>query len=253
MKIISWNVNGLRAAARHGLLDAIRSTDPDILCLQEIKAQPDDLPPELLAISGYESYFNPAQIKGYAGTAIYTKIKPLAVEFDILSNQQIKDEGRTMLLEFEHFSLLNIYVPHGSRDKSKLIYKLRFYALLQEFVTSYTNKPLIITGDFNVAQADIDLARPKQNRSNTMFTPEERSALKGILELGFVDTFRHLHKNQVTYSWWPYLANARERNIGWRIDYALASRHLVGKVKEASILTDIYGSDHCPTLIDVKI
>ncbi len=262
MKIVSWNVNGIRSLYRKDehWLDKINA---DIVSLQEIKTQQEQ---QLSFVSlnppDYHSYFNPAVKKGYAGTAVYTKQKALTVKQKI-GLKRFDFEGRILQLEFPDFVLINLYLPHGCRDKSNLSYKLEVYRQLLKHLAEIPakgwstsgrkNQNIILTGDFNIAHQEIDLARPKQNTNNTMFTPEERKQINNLLELGFVDTFRKFQKRGEHYTWWPYLANARQRNLGWRIDYIFVSKALAPKVKDAFILTAVMGSDHCPVGIDVTL
>lgn len=245
MKIISWNVNGLRAVAKKGFLSWLKAADPDILCLQEIKCQKETIPDDLLNIPGYQKHFNFAEKKGYSGTAVYTKIDPNNLSLS-LGLKQFDSEGRIVQLEFKDFTLLNLYLPHGGRAKEKLEYKLECYNKLLRCLTSLKNKPTIIIGDFNIAHTELDLARPKDNKNNIMFTVGERSQLDKIIKLGFVDSFRKFHKESGHYTWWPWLADCRSRNIGWRIDYAFVSRSLNNNLISADILSSVTGSDHCP-------
>lgn len=245
MKIISWNVNGLRAVYKRNFLGWLRKSGADIICLQEIKIQEDKLPDDLLRPKGFHAFFNFAAKRGYSGVAVYTKIKPLSVERK-LGFKRFDQEGRMLKLDFPAFSLINLYLPHGGRQKENLKYKLEVYGRILSYFKKIRNKPLITIGDFNIAHNEIDLARPKQNRNNIMFTSEERRQIDKIIEFGFVDTFRKFHKNGEWYTWWPYMANARERNLGWRIDYAFTSKLLAPKIKDAFILNNVKGSDHCP-------
>ncbi len=249
MKILSWNVNGLRSVFRKDFLDFVKRHNPDILCLQEIKI--DDRLIRGLGIEGYNLYANCADKKGYSGVAVYCKNKPVGVEFDI-GMLRFDSEGRMLILKFDDFILMNFYLPHGGRDKSNLGYKLESY----DFVISRIRKILrdkkkvIICGDFNVAMGDVDLARPVQNRNNIMFGLEERRRLRGFFDVGLIDSFREVISEGGHYSWWPYLCNCRERNIGWRIDYIFVSDDL--KIEDAFILKDIFGSDHCPVGVDLR-
>lgn len=252
MRIISWNVNGLRALYKkdeHWLA----KINADIVCLQEIKTQQEQqLSFVSINPSGYHSYFNPATRKGYSGTAIYTKERPLEIKQKI-GLEKFDNEGRILQLEFPGFMLINLYLPHGGRDKSNLSYKLEVYQKLLNYLAKIKNQKIILVGDFNVAHKEIDLARPKQNKNNTMFTPEERKQIDKLIELGFADSFRIFHKEGRNYTWWPYFANTRQRNLGWRIDYVFVSKGLASKVKNAFILSEVMGSDHCPIGISIKI
>ncbi len=250
MKIISWNVNGLRAVYKRNFLGWLRKSGADIICLQEIKIQEDKLPIDLLKPKGFHAFFNFAVKRGYSGVAVYTKTKPLSVERK-LGFKRFDQEGRMLKLDFPAFSLINLYLPHGGRQKENLKYKLEVYKRISNFLRKIRNKPLVIIGDFNIAHNEIDLARPKDNRNNIMFTLEERKQIDKIVGLGFADTFRKFHKEGGWYTWWPYRLNTRERNIGWRIDYAFASKYLSLKIKDAFILKNVKGSDHCPTGISL--
>jgi len=249
MKIISWNVNGLRAVHRKGFLDWLKKNKADVVCLQEIKAEADKVPAELQNPAGYFSFYNPAQKPGYSGTAVFTKQKPLKV-INKMGLTRFDNEGRILRLDYSNFILINLYLPHGGRGKENLGYKLEAYKYLFGYLGKIKNKPVVLIGDFNVAHREIDLARPKQNQKNIMFTPEERAQIDRLLKSGFVDTFRKFHPNEQKFTWWPYFANARQRNLGWRIDYAFVSGKLSPKLKGAEILTDVMGSDHCPIEIE---
>lgn len=242
MKIISWNVNGLRAVYKKNFLGWFEKTKADIICLQETKAQKEQLSDDLINIKGYHSFFNSAQKKGYSGVAVFTKKRPLSVKGK-LGHKRFDSEGRILELEFSGFTLVNLYIPHGGRQKENLDYKLEVY----EDILKYIKEKTIVLGDFNVAHEEIDLARPKDNKNNIMFTIEEREQISRILKLGFKDTFRELHPKEKKYTWWPYFANARERNLGWRIDYVFSSKPF----KDAFILTNVSGSDHCPVGISL--
>lgn len=250
MKIISWNVNGLRSVYKKNFIDWFKKIDADIICLQETKVQTDQLPPDLINIEGNNSYFNPAFKKGYAGVAVYTKEKPIKIE-QKLNIERFDHEGRILKLDFYNFTLINLYLPHGGRKKENLDYKLEVYKTLLEDLKKSKDENVIVIGDFNIAHSEIDLARPKNNQKNIMFTPEEREQLNKLIDLGFIDTFREFHKEGGNYTWWPYFVNARERNLGWRIDYAFVSKPLSKKLKNSFILKDVYGSDHCPIGIEI--
>jgi len=250
MKIISWNVNGIRANLRKNFLEFVNEQKPDILCLQEIKADESKFPEEA-KVEGYNLYLNPAKKKGYSGVAVYSREKPLKIE-DMTGFERFDEEGRILILEFEKFALMNLYIPHGGRLKENLPYKLEFYGFFLEFIQKrFAGKKVVLIGDFNIAREEIDLARPKQNKNNIMFTPEEREMLAKLTELGFIDTFRKLNPDKIQYTWWPYFANARERNLGWRIDYVFVSENILPKVKRAFILDKVLGSDHCPVGLEV--
>jgi len=251
MKILSWNVNGLRSVYKKGFLDWIGESKADVVCLQEIKAQIEVLPPDLLCPKDYHSFFNPAFKKGYSGVAIFTKEKPQSSELKI-GIERFDQEGRFLKLEYSDFVLINFYLPHGGRQKENLPYKIEVYNYLLSYLKKEKEKNLILIGDFNIAHQEIDLTRPRQNKNNIMFTVEERKQIDNIIELGFVDSFRKFNKETGNYTWWPYFANARERNLGWRIDYAFVSKNFTPKLKTAFILSGIKGSDHCPIGIELE-
>ena len=250
MKIISWNVNGLRSVYKKGFLEWLYKEDADIYCFQEIKAHESQLSFELTLPRGYKAIFNSAEKKGYSGVAVYSKKVPLRVN-NKLGLDYFDKQGRILELEFEDFILINLYMPHGGRMKDKLVYKLASYkALLNKLANMYT-KQIIISGDFNIAHKEVDLARPKQNQNNIMFTPEERAQIDELVGSGFIDSFRLLHKGGGYHSWWPYGLNARERNLGWRIDYIFLTKNIAQNLKRAFILSEIVGSDHCPVGIEL--
>jgi len=250
MKIISWNVNGIRSIYKKGFLKWFNKTKVDIICVQEIKATVEQIPSKLIKLKDYHSYFNPAFKKGYAGVAVFAKKKSSKIEKKLGMNQFDK-EGRVLKLQYPQFDLINLYLPYGVRDKSNLPYKLEVYDFLSKYLKKNKNKKLILSGDFNIAHQEIDLARPEQNKNNIMFTPKEREQIDKIIDLGFADTFRKFHQKGGNYSWWPYFANARARNLGWRIDYIFASKPLTSKLKKAFILNKVMGSDHCPIGIEI--
>lgn len=255
MRIISWNVNGLRSAVRKGFVDWVKRESPDILCLQEVKIQESEVPFDLKYLNNYHTFFNTAQKKGYSGVMVYSKMKPLHVRQKLGLNPFDK-EGRLLELKFRDFTLINLYIPHGVRDKSKMPYKLETYGMLLEKlergISKRPNEKVVLAGDFNVAHTDLDLARPKENITNTMFTFPERIQLDKIEKLGFVDSFRTLHEEGGNYSWWPYYPDARESNIGWRIDYLFVSLNLKEKIKTAFIMKNVEGSDHCPVGMEIE-
>lgn len=250
MTIYSWNVNGLRSAHRNGFIVWLKKTKPDIVCLQEIKIQKDQIPEEIAAIKGYEQYYNTGARKGYSGVAVYTKTKPNKVS-TLLGLERFDREGRFLRLDYDDFILIALYIPQGARDQRDMGYKLEVYGLLLKYLSRIKNKKVIVIGDLNIAHTELDLARPKQNTKNTMFTPEERKQIDKLEQLGFVDTFRIGNKEKGNYSWWPYFANARERNLGWRIDYGFASKSIAGHIKKAFITPTVKGSDHCPIGIEL--
>jgi exodeoxyribonuclease-3 len=251
VKILSWNVNGIRAVHGRDFLGWLAGTGADIVCLQETKAQPEQLVPELIRPEGYHSYFNSAVKKGYSGVAVYTKEKPLKVK-DVLGHERFDSEGRLLELHYKDLVLMNLYLPQGGRQKENLDYKLEVYSHLIDHIRRFRDKNLVLIGDFNIAHTELDLARPKQNMKNIMFTPEERERLSSLLGLGLVDTFRQFNNEGGNYTWWPYFVNARQRNLGWRIDYTFTSQALTARLKRAFILPDVMGSDHCPIGIELE-
>lgn len=249
-KLISWNVNGLRACEGKGFSESFRQLDADFFCLQETKMQQGQLD---LSFEGYESYWNYADKKGYSGTAIFTRRKPINVTYGIGIDEH-DHEGRVITLETEDFFLVDVYTPNSQDGLKRLDYRMKweddFRAYLMRLDES---KPVIVCGDMNVAHQEIDLKNPKSNRRNAGFTDEERQKFSQLLASGFTDTFRLLHPEQVTYSWWSYRFKAREKNAGWRIDYFVTSQRLDSHVKEAGIHNEIYGSDHCPVELVLDI
>lgn len=250
MRIVSWNVNGLRSVIRKGFLEWMKKEDPDILCLQEIKIQENELPFDLIYLDNYQSFFNSSYKKGQSGVAVYSKEAPILVNKS-LELSRFDKEGRMLELKFSEFTLLNLYIPHGGRDKHDLNYKLQVYIQLIRNLEEEKDENVILIGDFNIAHEDIDLARPDQNRDNIMFTPAEKFQIDRILHLGFLDSFRELNKEAGNYTWWPYYRDARKRNLGWRIDYAFVSKSLAPKLKNAFILKDVLGSDHAPIGVEI--
>ncbi|MDD5071316.1 MAG: exodeoxyribonuclease III [Patescibacteria group bacterium] len=250
MEILSWNVNGIRAVARKGFLNFLKKQKPDILCLQEIKISDIARLKENFDFGGYKEYWHPAERPGYSGTAILVK-EGLATK--ILPYLDWDNEGRVQVLDCGFFYLVNVYFPNANHELSRLDFKLKFNDKLLKYLKKLEEKkPLIITGDFNVAHEEIDLARPKDNIGNPGFTHEERNWMTKFLSSGFIDTFRYFNKNKVQYSWWSYRFSARARNIGWRIDYFCVSAKFIKQVKRAFIFEKIHGSDHCPVGIEVE-
>ncbi|MDD3491732.1 MAG: exodeoxyribonuclease III [Candidatus Pacebacteria bacterium] len=250
MRILCWNVNGLRAIHKKGFLQWLEMADADIVCLQETRVLREELPIELTEVDDYTFYLNPAEKKGYAGVGVYSKEKPKQVDFK-LGFKQFDQEGRILKLEYSDFILINLYLPHGGRQKENLEYKLKAYNHLLKLLKTIKNKKVILTGDFNIAHQEIDLARPEENKNSIMFTEDERKQIDKIIQLGFKDSFRIFHKQGNNYTWWPYFAKARERNLGWRIDYIFISEPLASEIKNAFILDKIMGSDHCPVGIEI--
>ena len=253
MRLVCWNVNGIRAAHRKGLLDWIHKDSPDILCLQETKASSEQLPMELRDIPGYESYYATAEERtGYSGVALYTRIHPAKVDRGI-GIDRFDREGRTMIAHFPDFVLCNIYFPNGKASPERLQYKMDYYEEFLGFVKRLRSegKAVVICGDVNTAHREMDIARPKENAKTSGFLPEERAWMDRLLENGFVDTFRAQHPDEVKWSWWDQKTRARERNVGWRIDYFFVSRDLMSKVSSSFIDDQVMGSDHCPIGIEM--
>ena len=249
MKFISWNVNGLRACVGKEFEQQFKDLDADFFCLQETKMQAGQLD---LSFPGYESYWNYADKKGYSGTAIYTKHKPLSVTYGIDIDEH-DHEGRVITLEIEDFYLVTVYTPNSQDGLRRLEYRMKWEDDFQAYLHKLDEKkPVIVCGDMNVAHQEIDLKNPKTNRKNAGFTDEEREKMTQLLSNGFIDTFRTLYPEQVTYSWWSYRFRAREKNTGWRIDYFLISERLKDRLEDAKIHTEIMGSDHCPVEIILK-
>lgn len=250
MKLVSWNVNGLRAAVQKGFKEFFQEINADIFCIQETKMQEGQFEFEL---PGYNIYMNSAVKKGYSGTAVFTKIKPLNVTYGI--GIEIHDqEGRVITLEFDKFFLVDVYTPNSQRELTRLEYRMKWEDDFKNYLKNLEKtKPIIMCGDLNVAHNEIDLKNPKQNRKNAGFTDEERGKMTKLLEAGFIDTYRYLYPNQENaYTWWSYMANAREKNIGWRIDYFIVSDKLKERIKDAKIYSDIMGSDHCPVGLEIN-
>ena len=249
MKFISWNVNGLRACVGKEFEQQFKDLDADFFCLQETKMQAGQLD---ISFPGYESYWNYADKKGYSGTAIFTKHKPLSVTYGIDIDEH-DHEGRVITLEMEDFYLVTVYTPNSQDGLRRLDYRMKWEDDFQAYLHKLDEKkPVIVCGDMNVAHQEIDLKNPKTNRKNAGFTDEEREKMTQLLSNGFIDTFRTLYPEQVTYSWWSYRFRAREKNTGWRIDYFLISERLKDRLKDAKIHTEIMGSDHCPIEITLK-
>jgi len=254
MKIYSWNVNGLRAVAKKSFFDWIAYESPDILFLQETKLQDDTLPEELRNIEGYHSYFSHAEKKGYSGTGVYTKIKPDEVYYGF-GIKEFDSEGRIVALRFGNTVMFNIYFPNGQMSEDRLKYKLDFYDAALDHFENLRNKGnnLLISGDYNTAHNEIDLKNAKANENYSGFLRIERDWLDKFVKTGYVDTFRNLFPDKVQYSWWSYRFNARKNNTGWRIDYHFVNKEFLPKVKDSYIMNDVYGSDHCPVVVDLDI
>lgn len=253
-KLISWNVNGIRAAEKKGFVEWLAASDADLVAVQETKAHPGQLSPALLEPPGYQSAWSAAERKGYSGTGTYSRHAPLKV-VEGLGDPRFDTEGRTLIHEFEPFVLFNIYFPNGGRGAEWVAHKLAFYKRFLEVAQGYmrAGRPVVATGDFNTAYAEIDLARPKENVNHSGFMPEERAGLGEFFEAGLVDTFRHLHPDTVKYSWWDQVTRARERNVGWRLDYFLVSPDLTERIVAADIHDDVFGSDHCPVSLVLSV
>lgn len=249
-KMISWNVNGIRAAITKGFWDFFKEVDADIFCLQETKCQEGQVD---LNIEGYYTYMNSAEKKGYSGTAIFTKEKPISIAYG-LGIQEHDKEGRIITLEFDNYYLVNVYTPNSKANLERLDYRMVWEDLFREYLKNLENtKPVILCGDLNVAHKEIDLKNPKANRKNAGFTDEERNKMTELLNSGFIDTFRYFYpEKEEVYSWWSYRFNARSRNAGWRIDYFLVSNILEKHLVSAKIHTDILGSDHCPVELCIE-
>ncbi len=249
MKLISWNVNGLRACAGKGYGESFKALDADVVCLQETKMQAGQLD---LEFDGYESYWNYADKKGYSGTAIYTRLTPLSVSNDIGIDEH-DHEGRVITMEFDDFYLVCVYVPNSQEELKRLTYRMKWEDDFRSYVSELAEKKgVVICGDLNVAHNDIDIKNPSSNRHNAGFTDEERGKFNALLDAGFVDSWRMLNPDTVKYSWWSYRFKARERNAGWRIDYFIVSESMKNRISGAEIHNEIFGSDHCPVELDLK-
>lgn len=247
---MSWNVNGIRAILKKDFVENITSVNPDILCLQETKAHPDQVD-KMLHDFEYH-YWNTAEKKGYSGTAIFSKVKPISVTYG-MNLPEHDTEGRIITAEFENFYLITVYTPNSKRELLRLSYRQEWDRLFLEYMKELdAKKPVIVCGDLNVAHTEIDLTHPKTNRRSAGFTDEERAGFDNIVAGGFVDTFRHFYPEKIQYTWWSYMFNARAKNIGWRIDYFVVSKRFTEKLKDARILDQIMGSDHCPVFLELK-
>lgn len=251
MKLISWNVNGLRAVLKKGFEDFFYDIDADIFCIQETKMQEGQI--EAFELKGYKQYWNSAVKKGYSGIAIFTKMEPISVSYGI-GIEEHDQEGRVITLEFEKFYLVNIYVPNSKRELERLDYRMIWEDEIRKYLCNLNKKkPVIMCGDLNVAHEEIDLKNPKTNRKNAGFTDEERNKMTELLNANFIDSYRYIYPEKIAYSWWSYMGNARQKDIGWRIDYFIVSSDIKEKMKDAYIFKDIYGSDHCPVGLDIEI
>tara|TARA_B100001142_G_scaffold115835_1_gene118075 strand:+ start:774 stop:1547 length:774 start_codon:yes stop_codon:yes gene_type:complete len=253
MKIFSWNVNGVRAIEKKGFLEWIENEDPDIICIQETKAKVDQLGSSLIKDHGYHTYWHSAEKPGYSGVATFSKVEPYYVQKG-LGIDRFDSEGRVLVTEHENFLLYNIYFPNGQKDEIRLNYKLDFYdellPIINEQVESGSN--VVVTGDWNTAHYPIDLARPKDNIKTSGFMPIEREKMDQYIKSGWIDTFRHFHSEPERYTWWTYRFGARQRNVGWRIDYFFVNESFISNIEDADIHDDVIGSDHCPVSITVR-
>ncbi|MBM4325624.1 MAG: exodeoxyribonuclease III [Deltaproteobacteria bacterium] len=253
IRLLSWNVNGIRAVYNKGFLDWLRAESPEILCLQETKAQPDQLPGPLVQPEGYRTYWRSANRKGYSGVAVFTREQPVNVETS-MGEARFDEEGRFLKLEYKDFTLFNVYFPNGKKDQDRLDFKMEFYDAFLKYLERERKKQnrLIFCGDVNTAHNEIDLARPKENEKVSGFLRIERDWIEEVVSRGYVDTFRHAHGDEAQYSWWDLKSRARERNVGWRIDYVFVTKEMLLSVKSAFIMTDVMGSDHCPVGIEFE-
>lgn len=253
-KIISWNVNGLRAILKKGFLNWLEKENPDILCLQEIKISDKDIPKELKKIKGYHCFFNCAQKSGYSGVAIFSKIEPNEIKTG-LGIEKYDEEGRIILAKYDNFTLANVYFPNGKASAQRLKYKMDFYQDFRKHINNLkkNKEKIIFCGDVNTAHKEIDLARPKENSEISGFLPAERKWIDNIIEDGYLDSFRIFNQKSEQYTWWSQRTNARKRNVGWRIDYFFIDKGLKNKLKESIIMNQVMGSDHCPISIKLQI
>lgn len=249
MRLVSWNVNGLRACVKKGFLDYFKEVDADIFCIQETKLQEGQIE---LDLQGYHDYWNYAEKKGYSGTAIFTKDKPLSVKYG-LDIAEHDNEGRVITLEYKDFYLVNVYTPNSQRELARLDYRMVWEDDFRNYLKELDSiKPVILCGDLNVAHKEIDLKNPSTNRRNAGFTDEERGKMTELLESGFIDSFRHFYPDlEDAYTWWSYMRQARDRNVGWRIDYFIVSERFKDRLKDAQIHSEIMGSDHCPVVLEI--
>ena len=249
MKLVSWNVNGLRACLNKGFADFFVAADADIVCIQETKMQPGQAE---VSFAGYEQFWNSAVKKGYSGTAVFSRLQPLAVSYG-MGVAEHDQEGRIITLEYDEFQLVNVYTPNSQRGLARLEYRLQWEDDFRVYVGQLDRKkPVVVCGDLNVAHREIDIKNPAANKNNAGFTPQERGKMTELLESGLIDSFRHLYPDRRdVYSWWSYMGNARERNVGWRIDYFLVSGQIQNRIREAAIRMEVQGSDHCPVVLEV--
>jgi len=251
-RIISWNVNGIRAAVRNGFLTWLETAQPDILCIQETRVAPGELDHTLLEPPGYRTFWQPAIRKGYSGVAAFVKKEPLSLAASDID--EFDAEGRIQILDYTNFTLVNAYFPNSQPERGRIDYKLAYCNAILKLCNKLrrAGKNVILSGDYNIAHTEIDLARPKENENNPGYLPEERAAMTTFLDAGYLDTFRHFTKEPGHYTWWSYRGRARDKNIGWRLDYHCVNREFVPRVKASKILSDVMGSDHCPVEIIIK-
>ena len=254
MKIVTWNVNGIRAVLKRGIGDWLEKESPDVLCFQEVKLQAEQVPTLLPPLPGYHAYWSCADRKGYSGVATFTRFDPLKVEHGF-GLEQFDREGRIMRTDFPQFTLMNIYFPNGGSGPERLAYKMEFYDAFLGYANALRaeGKRLIVCGDYNTAHQEIDLARPKANERISGFLPQERAFLDRMAEQGYVDVYRHLHKEPARYTWWDQKTFARDRNVGWRIDYFWVSADVMPMVLDARIMPEVLGSDHCPVMLELRL
>ena len=257
LKLVSWNVNGIRAAMKKDFMASLKKMNADIVCLQETKISEDQRTAEMMDVKGYESFWSDSTVKkGYSGVAVYTRLKPVEVNYGI-GIPEYDNEGRILEIVYDSFRLYSVYFPNGQKDDDRLKYKLNFYQAFFDYLEPLKKQgvPLVITGDYNTAHNEIDLRHPKPNSKRSGFLRIERDWLDKIIEMGYVDTFRHLYPDTIKYSWWSYRMNARKNNTGWRIDYFFVSQSVIDKkwLEDAFIDNDIFGSDHCPVGLDLTI
>ncbi|MEG1184981.1 MAG: exodeoxyribonuclease III [Eubacterium sp.] len=253
MKLYSWNVNGLRAIEQKGFIPWVNDTQPDVLCLQEIKATEDQISDDIKNIPGYKTFFHPAERKGYSGTAVFYKEDPCNITTG-LSDERFNHEGRTIIMEYPDFTLFNIYFPNGQKDDERLQFKMDFYDCFLNDLNALVaqGKKIIVCGDVNTAHREIDLKNPKANAKRSGFLPIEREWMDQFFENGYIDTYRHFYPETAEYSWWSYRFNARGNNAGWRIDYFFVSQNALTLVENAAIHTHVIGSDHCPISLEIR-
>lgn len=250
MKLISWNVNGMRAVVNKGFYDFFDTIDADVFCIQETKMQEGQLE---INKEGYHMYMNSAIKKGYSGTMVFSKIKPLSVTYG-MGKEEHDQEGRVITCEYDNFYLVNVYVPNSKEQLARLSYRIQWEEDFRNYLMELDKKkPVIMCGDLNVAHEEIDLKNPNSNHHNAGFSDEERQALSQLLDSGFIDSFRYLYPNKIEYSWWSYRFHARANNAGWRIDYFIVSNQMKDKIKDAKIYGDVFGSDHCPVLLEMDL